>query len=55
MQQLIRPAPAAILSADACACYEIVGYTVSRIALGDACSNVSCSGRMDDSSDSMNL
>ncbi|KAL9156031.1 hypothetical protein ABFS82_09G045900 [Erythranthe guttata] len=55
MQQLLRPAPAAILSADARSSYEIVAYSVSRIALGDACSKVSCSSHLDSPSDGMNL
>lgn len=41
MQQLLRPPPATILSADATANYESVSYFVARLALGDACSLVS--------------
>lgn len=44
MQQLFRPPPASVLSADACSNYESVAYFVSRLALGDACSLISCSG-----------
>ncbi|KAL7098920.1 hypothetical protein ACP275_09G049100 [Erythranthe tilingii] len=55
MQQLLRPAPAAILSADARSSYDIVAYSVSRIALGDACSKVSCSSHLDSPSDGMDL
>ncbi|KAI3454735.1 hypothetical protein Pfo_011398 [Paulownia fortunei] len=55
MQQLLRPAPAAILSADASTSYEIVAYAVSRIALGDACSTVSCSSNLDVPCDGMDL
>nr|XP_027123505.1 uncharacterized protein LOC113740178 isoform X1 [Coffea arabica] len=41
MQKLLRPPPAAILSLDANLEYESVGYSISRLALGDACSLVS--------------
>ncbi|ONI08828.1 hypothetical protein PRUPE_5G203400 [Prunus persica] len=44
MQQLLRPPSAAVLFADASLCYESVAYFVSRLALGDACSAISCSG-----------
>ncbi|KAL3617856.1 hypothetical protein CASFOL_038177 [Castilleja foliolosa] len=37
MQQLFRPPPATILSADASSMYESVTYAVSRVALGDTC------------------
>ncbi|KAL3640521.1 hypothetical protein CASFOL_015489 [Castilleja foliolosa] len=47
MQQLLRPAPAAILSADASNSYESVAYTVSRVALGDACITLSPSSNLD--------
>ncbi|KAL3637928.1 hypothetical protein CASFOL_018376 [Castilleja foliolosa] len=47
MQQLLRPAPEAILSADASKSYESVAYTVSRIALGDACNTLSSSSNLD--------
>ncbi|XP_025885890.2 uncharacterized protein [Solanum lycopersicum] len=42
MQQLFYPPPAAILFADAKSEYESVAYSISRLALGDACSMVSC-------------
>lgn len=42
-QQLFYPPPATILSADAKSEYESVAYSISRLALGDACSMVSCS------------
>ncbi|KAA8547918.1 hypothetical protein F0562_004347 [Nyssa sinensis] len=38
MQQVFRPASAAILSADAAANYDSVVYFAARLALGDACS-----------------
>lgn len=44
IQQLLRPPSAAVLFADASLCYESVAYFVSRLALGDACSAISCSG-----------
>ncbi|KAJ8563187.1 hypothetical protein K7X08_031639 [Anisodus acutangulus] len=40
MQQLLPPPPAAILSAEANSEYESVDYSISRLALGDACSMV---------------
>ncbi|XP_059299853.1 uncharacterized protein LOC132052364 [Lycium ferocissimum] len=43
MQQLLPPPPAAILSAEANSAYESVAYSISRSALGDACSTVCCS------------
>ncbi|KAK4350341.1 hypothetical protein RND71_029654 [Anisodus tanguticus] len=43
MQQLFYPPPATVLSADAKSEYESVAYSISRLALGDACSIVSCS------------
>ncbi|CAK9147978.1 unnamed protein product [Ilex paraguariensis] len=46
MQQLIRPPPAAILSADASSNHESVAYFVARLALGDAC-NLIFSSRSD--------
>ncbi|GFP87439.1 hypothetical protein PHJA_000887600 [Phtheirospermum japonicum] len=55
MQQLLRPAPAAILSADASNSYESVAYTVSRIALGDACSTLSSSSNLDVTSDGTDI
>ncbi|CAI9754573.1 unnamed protein product [Fraxinus pennsylvanica] len=47
MQQLICPPPVAILSSDASSDYESVPYSVSRIALGEACSAVSHSSDSD--------
>ncbi|KAK6153455.1 hypothetical protein DH2020_013094 [Rehmannia glutinosa] len=50
MQQLFRPPPATILSADASSIYESVTYAVSRVVSGDACSAVTHSidlGRRD--------
>ncbi|XP_010258089.1 PREDICTED: uncharacterized protein LOC104597970 isoform X1 [Nelumbo nucifera] len=44
LQQLLRPAPAALLSADVTLNYESVTYYVARLALGDACSLISSSG-----------
>ncbi|CAL5362364.1 unnamed protein product [Camellia sinensis] len=44
MQQLFHPPPAAVLSADASSNYETVAYLVARLALGDACSPIPCSG-----------
>ncbi|KAL6995094.1 hypothetical protein U1Q18_005230 [Sarracenia purpurea var. burkii] len=44
MQQLFRPPLAAVLSADASSNYETVAYLVTRLALGDACSLIPCSG-----------
>ncbi|KAL3528458.1 hypothetical protein ACH5RR_007780 [Cinchona calisaya] len=41
MQQLFRPPPAAILSLDANLDYESVAYSISRLALSDACGVVS--------------
>lgn len=38
MQVLFQPAPAAILSDDATACYNTVTYFAARLAVGDACS-----------------
>ncbi|KAK6148686.1 hypothetical protein DH2020_019598 [Rehmannia glutinosa] len=55
MQQLLRPAPAAILSTDASTSFESLAYTVSRIALGDACSTVSCSSNLDVRCDGVDL
>ncbi|XP_022885429.1 uncharacterized protein LOC111401772 [Olea europaea var. sylvestris] len=43
MQRLFRPPSAAVFSADASLNYDSVAYSVSRMALGDACSAVSCS------------
>lgn len=41
MQQLFHAPPAAILSMDAKSDYDSVAYSVSRLALGDACGAVS--------------
>ncbi|XP_042496056.1 uncharacterized protein LOC122075179 isoform X2 [Macadamia integrifolia] len=38
MQQLFRPGPASILSAEATSNYESVIYFIAKLALGDACS-----------------
>ncbi|KAI4343944.1 hypothetical protein L6164_011232 [Bauhinia variegata] len=43
MQQLLRPPPAAVLSADVKLHHESVVYSVARLTLGDACSSVSSS------------
>lgn len=43
MQQLLPSPPAAILSAEANSEYESVAYSISRLALGNACSMVYCS------------
>ncbi|XP_060172589.1 uncharacterized protein LOC132603509 [Lycium barbarum] len=43
IQQLFRPPPSAILFSDANSEYENAAYSFSRLALGDACSMVSCS------------
>ncbi|XP_022886365.1 uncharacterized protein LOC111402360 isoform X2 [Olea europaea var. sylvestris] len=51
MQQLICPPPVAVLSSDASSDYESVAYSVSRIALGEACSAVSHSSNSDVSHD----
>ncbi|XP_059645136.1 uncharacterized protein LOC132286767 isoform X2 [Cornus florida] len=43
MQQMFRPIPATILSAEAALNYDTVAYFTARLALGDACCLVSCS------------
>ncbi|KAM5570880.1 hypothetical protein ABKV19_011498 [Rosa sericea] len=43
VQQLLRPPPSAVLSADASSSFESVAYFASRLSLGDACSAISCS------------
>ncbi|KAF9624170.1 hypothetical protein IFM89_008108 [Coptis chinensis] len=43
MQQVLRPAPAEFLSAKAISGYEAVTYSVSKSALGEACSLISSS------------
>nr|XP_043616730.1 uncharacterized protein LOC122588640 [Erigeron canadensis] len=53
MQVLFRPAPAAILSADATACYNSVTYFAARFALGDACGLAKHSHMPCDISDSL--
>ncbi|KAI3463905.1 hypothetical protein Pfo_020568 [Paulownia fortunei] len=55
MQQLFRPPPATILSADASSKYESVTYAVSRAALGHACSAVSRSSDFGLPRDCMNV
>lgn len=42
MQQLFRPPPAAILSADATSNYDSVACVAAKLALGDACNLASC-------------
>ncbi|XP_029120843.1 uncharacterized protein [Elaeis guineensis] len=44
MQQLIPSVPARFLNADATASYESLAYFIAKLALGDACSLISCSG-----------
>ncbi|XP_043703445.1 uncharacterized protein LOC122653611 isoform X2 [Telopea speciosissima] len=44
MQQLFRPAPASILSAEATSNYESVIYFIAKLALGDACSLICSPG-----------
>lgn len=44
MQQLFRSMPAAIMSADATSEYESAAYFSAKLALGDACSLMPCSG-----------
>ncbi|GMP28696.1 hypothetical protein CsSME_00004138 [Camellia sinensis var. sinensis] len=44
MQQMFRPAPAAILSADATSNCDSVAYFAAKLALGDACNLIYCSG-----------
>lgn len=46
MQQLLRPAPAAILSADASSDYDSMAYFIAKIALSDACSLTFCPRRL---------
>lgn len=41
MQQLFRPPSTMVLSANSCTEHEAVAYSVSRLALGDACGVVS--------------
>lgn len=55
MQQLLRPTPAAILSADASLNYESVAYSVSRTVLGDVCNMLSSSSNLDMSSEDINV
>ncbi|XP_068302599.1 uncharacterized protein [Pyrus communis] len=44
LQQLLSPAPASILSADAALYYDSVTYFVAKLSLGDACT-LTCSKR----------
>ena len=44
MQQLFRPPPPVVLSADSSSSCETVAFLVARLALGDACSSIPCSG-----------
>ncbi|XP_008379419.3 uncharacterized protein [Malus domestica] len=44
LQQLLGPAPASILSADAVLYYDSVAYFVAKLSLGDACT-LTCSKR----------
>ena len=44
MQQLFRPPPPVVLSADSSSSCETAAYLVARLALGDACSSIPCSG-----------
>ncbi|XP_057514937.1 uncharacterized protein LOC130796580 isoform X1 [Actinidia eriantha] len=44
MQQLFCPLPAIVLSADSSSSCETAAYLVARLALGDACSSIPCSG-----------
>ncbi|CAI9786786.1 unnamed protein product [Fraxinus pennsylvanica] len=55
MQQLFRPPSAAIFSADASSNYRSVAYFVSRMALCDARSAVSCSSSSDMDCNGINL
>ncbi|XP_057973995.1 uncharacterized protein LOC131161937 isoform X2 [Malania oleifera] len=52
MQQLLRPPPAAILSADATSDHDCVAYYVAKLALGDAC-GLNCCIKSDSSSTMM--
>lgn len=53
MQQLFHAPPAAMLSVDASSQYESAACFVARLALGDACCQISCSG--DDATNSKDL
>lgn len=44
MQQLLRSLPSEILSADVSSEFESVTYFAAKVALGDTCSLISCSG-----------
>lgn len=44
MQQLFHAPPAVLLSVDASSQYDSVAYFAARLALGDACCAISCSG-----------
>lgn len=45
MQQLLRPPAASVCSADVGRQFENVIYFIARLALGDACSSASFSGK----------
>ncbi|CAI9752738.1 unnamed protein product [Fraxinus pennsylvanica] len=51
IQQVFRPAPTVILSADASSNYDFVAYFAARLTLGDACSLAANSQFPSDSSD----
>lgn len=55
MQQLLRPAPADVICADASHGYENLAYQVSRTALGDACSMACGSMNLSVPCDNMDL
>ncbi|GFY85368.1 hypothetical protein Acr_04g0001060 [Actinidia rufa] len=44
MQQLFRPPPLVVLSAESSSSCETAAYLVARLALGDACSSIPFSG-----------
>ncbi|GFZ17023.1 dentin sialophosphoprotein-like protein [Actinidia rufa] len=44
MQQLFRPPRPVVISADSSSSCETAAYLVARLALGDACSSIPCSG-----------
>ncbi|KAL2523038.1 uncharacterized protein Fot_26961 [Forsythia ovata] len=51
MQQVFRPAPTVILSADASSNYDFMAYFAARLTLGDACSLATNSQSPSDTSD----
>ncbi|KAH6830658.1 hypothetical protein C2S53_010137 [Perilla frutescens var. hirtella] len=55
MQQLLRPAPADVICADASHGYQNLAYHVSRTALGDACSMACRSSNLDVPCDNTDL